>query len=406
LLSAWGDGGGHNRISPPLIIESSRRSGGVKLASNGANGETAILGGKAMLTRVRSARALAASGLAVIVYTAFTFSLIVLSNNTARAEPKDIKWGTGPVGSSGHKALVVLADVLNKAMPEFRINVLPYPGAVGTVKGFATGDIDGYYGSEVALKELASDSGRFKGFKSHIKVQPVQSLWCYTLDVGLAIKATDRDTIKSWADLTGKSVYTGPLPFDTRLHMENALAAAGVKHAYKQVDLSTAGSQLNSGSIKGMLIYAAGGKTPAPWIAEASLAVDWAALNPSPAELAKLKAAGFASEEVDPANFHKKQDYVKKVTLLPFYWGFDLGMNVSTDEMYKMLKVIEQHADELAKSDPSFEQISHGQMAAFQKKALESNYTYVPIHPGLAKYLKEKGQWDAKFDAHVAKATM
>ena len=60
--------------------------------------------------------------------------MIGLASTAAWSEPKDIKWGTGPVGSSGHKALVVLADVLNKAMPEFRISVLPYPGAVGTVK--------------------------------------------------------------------------------------------------------------------------------------------------------------------------------------------------------------------------------------------------------------------------------
>ena len=237
-------------------------------------------------------------------------------------------------------------------------------------------------------------------------MQPVQSFWCYTLDVGLAIKASDRDTIKKWEDLSGKNVYTGPLPFDTRLHLENAMNAVGVKHIYKQVDLSTAGSQLNSGSIQAMIIYAAGGQTPAPWIAEASLAVDWAALNPSADEPAKLKAAGFATEQVDPANFHKKADYVQKVTLLPFYWGFDLGMNVSTDEMYKMLTIIDQHADELAKSDPSFKQIGGGQMAAFQKKALESTYNLVPIHPGLAKYLKAKNQWDPKFDSHVAKATM
>ena len=358
-----------------------------------------------MLTRVDSARAFIARGLAAIVFAAFTFSLIGLSSTAAWSEPKDIRWGTGPVGSSGHKALVVLANILNKEMPEFRITVLPYPGAVGTVKGFATGEMDGYYGSEVALNELAADSGRFRGFKDKIKIQPVQSFWCYTLDVGVAIKASDRDTIKSWADLTGKPVYTGPLPFDTRLHLENALAAAGVKHVYKQVDLSTAGSQLNSGAIKGMLIYAAGGETPAPWIAEASLAVDWVALNPSPDEIAKLKAAGFATEEVDPAHFHKKQD-VKKVTLLPFYWGFDLGLSVSTDEMYKMLTVIEQHADELAKADPSYKQIGGGKMAAFQKQALESTYKLVPIHPGLAKYLKAKNQWDPKFDSHVAKATM
>lgn len=360
-----------------------------------------------MRNRVISTRARLARGFAASVFAAASIALIAGGGSPASAQtPKDIKWGTGPVGSSGHKALVVLADVLNKAMPEIRITVLPYPGAVGTVKGFATGDIDGYYGSDVALKEFAADNGRFKGFKSHVKIEPIQSFWCYTLDVGIAIKASDLGTIKSWGDLTGKPVYTGPLPFDTRLHLENAMKAAGVKHIYKQVDLSTAGSQLQSGSIKGMLIYAAGGKTPAPWISEASLAVDWAALNPSPAELAKLKAAGFATEDVDPANFHKQANHTKKVTLLPFYWGFDLGTKVSTDEMYKMLKIIEQHADELAKADPSFRQISGGQMAAFQKTALESTYKLVPIHAGLAKYLKEKGQWDAKFDSHVAKATM
>jgi hypothetical protein len=351
-----------------------------------------------------NARARVARGLTAGLFAA---ALIGISASAAWSQtPKDIKWGTGPVGSSGHKALVVLADVLNKAMPEIRISVLPYPGAVGTVKGVATGEINGYYGSDVALKEFAADDGRFKGFKSHVKVEPVQSFWCYTLDVGLAIKASDRDTIKKWADLSGKDVYTGPLPFDTRLHLENAMHAIGVKHIYKQVDLSTAGSQLNSGAIKGMIIYAAGGQTPPPWIAEASLSVDWAALNPTADELAKLKADGFASQQVPPSNFHKKEAYVKDITLLPFYWGFDLGMKISTDEMYKMLTVIEKHADELAKADPSFKQIGGGKMVAFQKQALESTYNLVPIHPGLAKFLKEKGQWDSKWDSHVAKATM
>ena len=55
-----------------------------------------------------------------------------------------------------------------------------------------------------------------------MKRQPVQSFWAYTLDVGLAIKASNSDKIKKWTDLTGKKVYTGPLPFDTRLKLENA----------------------------------------------------------------------------------------------------------------------------------------------------------------------------------------
>jgi len=353
-----------------------------------------------MCLRIVSVRAATAKLIAAWIGSVFAMIMLAVSPVSAAS---DIRWGTGPVGSSGQKALVVLADVLNRAIPEYRISVLPTAGAITTVKGFAMGEFDGYYGSDLSLKELRDDSGRFKDFKSNIKFQPVQSFWCYTLDVGLAIKASDRDAIEKWEDLSGKPVYTGPLPFDVRLYLENAMVAAGVHHIYRQVDLSTVGSQLNSGSIKGMLIYAAGGETPVPWLAEASLSVDWAALNPSPDELQKLNAQGFTNVEVDPANFHKKDLYVKKVTLLPMYWGFDLGLNVSADDMYKMLKVIEAHADELATLDPSFRQISGGKMAEFQKEALQSTWTLAPIHPGLARYLKEKGVWDAKWDTRIAK---
>ena len=154
-----------------------------------------------MLTRVHSARAFFARGITTALFAAFTLTLIGLSSTTAWSEPKDIRWGTGPVGSVGHKALVVLADLLNKEMPDYRITVLPMPGAVMTVKGYATDQIDAYYGSDDALREFASDAGRFKGFKASIKRQPVQSMWMFTLDVGLAIKASNADKIKKWADL-------------------------------------------------------------------------------------------------------------------------------------------------------------------------------------------------------------
>ena len=327
---------------------------------------------------------------------------LLIGTVSASAASKDIRWGTGPVGSSGGKALVVLAQLLNQKMPEFHIDVLPTPGAVTTVKGFATGQYDGYYGSDVAMKELKSDSGRFKGFQSQVKIEPVQSFWAYTLDVGLAINEKDKDTIKSWADLTGKPVYTGPLPFDTRKHLENAMHDVGVNHIYKQVDLSTAGSQLASGSIKAMIIYVAGGKTPAPWISEASLAVNWIPLNPTPQEVEKLKKDGYALEQIPMSNFHKSDTSNKQVTLLPFYWGFDAGKAYSTDEMAKMLDIIDKNADELAKQDPSFRQLAGGKMADFEYNALKATWNLVPIHPGLAKWLKQKGKWDAKWDSNIA----
>ena len=67
-----------------------------------------------------------------------------------------------------------------------------------------------------------------------------------------------------------------------------------------------------------------------------------------------------------------------------------------------MLTLIDKHADELAKQDADFAEIANGKLAAFQKAALEQTWDLVPIHPGLAKFLKEKGQWDSKWDSKVA----
>jgi TRAP transporter TAXI family solute receptor len=336
-------------------------------------------------------------------FAAFAAALLLGLSSTAAWSQKDIRWGTGPVGSVGQKALVVLANLLNKEMPEYRITVLPMPGAVMTVKGFATEQIDAYYGSDDALQEYAADTGRFKGFKSQVKRQPVQSMWLFTIDCGVGIKVTNRGKIKTWGDLTGHKVYTGPLPFDTRLHLEKALAALGVHHNYTQVDLSTVGSQLDSGTIDASIVYYGGGTTPAPWLTQASLAVDWAGLNPSPAELAKLKAAGFAIRQVDAKTISRNDIHVDQLTLLPFYWGFDIGMNMPADDVYKMLKIVDKNADQLAKQDPDFGQIAGGKLAAFQKEAMQYMWNVVPIHPGLARFMKEKGEWDSRWDSQIAK---
>jgi len=85
------------------------------------------------------------------------------------------------------------------------------------------------------------------------------------------------------------------------------------------------------------------------------------------------------------------------------YWGFHVGLNVPKDEMYKMLKIIDAHANEMAKQDSSFREIANGNFAKFEHTALESTWNLVPIHPGLAKFLKEKGMWDKKWDSNIAK---
>ena len=160
-------------------------------------------------------------------------SLLGSASTAAWSEPKDIRWGTGPVGSSGHKALVVLANLLNKEMPDYRISVLPLPGAVMTVKGYATGE---YRGLSTAPTSRSRNSPTIpaasKASRRTMKRAPVQSFWC------LHARCRPRDQGQQQATRsrsgpisTGKKVYTGPLPFDTRLQAR-ARAGRGRRQAH------------------------------------------------------------------------------------------------------------------------------------------------------------------------------
>ena len=331
----------------------------------------------------------------------FVGGLLAAAGTAAWSQVKEIPWGTSAVGSAGHKALVTLAEMLNREMPKYRVTVQPTPGAIITVKGYATGQFEGYYGADIAFYELANDLNRFKGFKASMKRQPVQSFWTYTVEVGTGVHSRDKAKFKGWADLAGKPVFTGPLPWDVRAHLERAYGALGVKHQYRQVDVAAAGSLLQSGGIEAFIIYTNAEATTAPWITEASLAADWAALNPTPAEIDRLKKAGFAITEVSPKAFNKDV-HADKVVLLPFYYGFHVGLEVPENDLYEMLKVIEKNAAELAKVDAGFAQIAKD-MPRMQRLGVNSSADLVPIHPGLAKYMREKGVWDAKWDAKIAK---
>ncbi|MBW1993224.1 MAG: ABC transporter substrate-binding protein [Deltaproteobacteria bacterium] len=327
--------------------------------------------------------------------------LLLMGATGSWSQVKDIKWGTSAVGSSGYRALVNLTALLNREMPDYRFTALPMPGAIVSVKGYAMGKLDACYGADSAFYELASNINRFKGFKAKMKRQPVQSFWTFTVEVGVGIHSRDRGKYRQWRDLSGKRVFTGPLPWDVRAQLERAFQTLGVKHKYVEVDLATVGSLLEQGRIDGFITYTNAEATTAPWIIETSLVTDFAILNPSEQEVKILKQTGFSITEVDPKIF-KKSVYVDKVLYLPFYYGFNIGLDMPEADVYRMLNIIEKKAAELAKSDAGFAQIK-ADMAAMQRKGVEAAIEYVPVHPGLAKWMREKGIWDSKWDSRIAK---
>jgi uncharacterized protein len=315
-------------------------------------------------------------------------------------DAEQISWATSDVGSAGYTALVNLAALLNREWEGYAVDVLPTAGAVQSVIGYATGEFDGYYGADIAFFEMAEGIDRFEGFADQAERIPVQSFWAYPLETGIAIHERDADTYTSWADLGDEPVFTGPAPWDVRANLERAMNELDVGHNYIEVDTGVAGSTLDGGEISALIAYTTAETSPPPWLTEAELQADMRILNPSDDEVAALEVAGFEVVEIDPSSFETDMG-VDTALFVPFFYGFHLGMEVSEDDVYQLLTVVSENADELAAADPSYTVLA-ADMAEFQRRGVESSIDDVEVHPGLARWMDEQGVWDDAWNDRIA----
>lgn len=288
--------------------------------------------------------------------------------------------------------------VLEREWDGYRISVMPTAGAVASIRGYAIGQFDGYYGADIAFRELAQDSGRFRGFAGRVQREPLQSFWAYTMEVGLAVRA-DTPDIDGWRALAGRPMFTGPAAWDVRAQLDRALGVLGVDYRYRELDLGLAGGALASGSVDAIAAYTAGERAPAAWVAEAALAADLRIVNPSDEEISALRNAGLDVVAIDAGAFPGNVG-VDTARFIPFFYGFHLGAEVPADDVYRMLTIIEDKAAELAAADAVFAQLAED-MPALQQRGVAASIDSVRVHPGLARYLRERGAWRDEWDGRV-----
>jgi len=307
---------------------------------------------------------------------------------------KTMRWGTSATGTSGHRALVGITKVLGEEMPDYSFSVFPTAGAVASMKGYAEGELEGCYVADMTFQEMYTSTGRFEGYKP--KRLPVQTFWAFTLETTLAIHASKAEAYKKWGDLAGKKIFDGPAAWDVRANLVRSLKALGIGFQHIEVDTKMVATALEKGDIEATIVYTTSRKSPAPWIKEMELATKIRILNPSPEEIEKLKAAGLQVVEIDPKGVYATDVGVKTIYAVPFYYGFHVGTEVPEEDVYRMLKALEKRAKDLVAYDPGFEDLAKD-FAGYQVKGIMNTPGNIPIHPGLAKYLKEKGLWRSEW---------
>jgi hypothetical protein len=330
-------------------------------------------------------------GLAVLLVSVFA-----LPGPAAAAEKKMWRWGTSNPGAYGYKVSAFMSDFLRRGMPDYDVTVYPFASTTANIKNFLVGELESTYSAEPGLRKLYAFIKPFNGFEPNVKQMPVQSFWAYTMETHLLTLPKNKDKFRSWTDLNGKKIYMTKSGYMNHINIFRAMediCGLDVKHV--EVDMSKVADALRAGTIDATAAYTTALVSLAGWIKVLDVASPLHGVNPTPAQIEKLTAAGFTPAKIDMKKAYTRDLGVNELYGVPFYFGYHHGLGFPAEDIYRALKLFETEAAALPKLDPGFGPLA-ADFAGFQVKGIQS-IPEVPVHPGLAKYLKEKGLWDSSW---------
>jgi TRAP-type uncharacterized transport system substrate-binding protein len=323
--------------------------------------------------------------------------IVVLVSVFALPGPAEAKyvwrWGTSNPGAYGYRVSAFMSDFLRRGMPDYDVTVYPYVSTTANIKSFLVGNLESTYSAEPGLRKLYAFKKPFKGFEPNVQQMPVQSLWSYTMETHILTLPKNKDKFRTWQDLDGKKIYMTKAGYMNHINIFRAMTDInGLKIKHVEVDMSKVAGALKAGTIDAVACYTTALVSLAGWIKVLDVSTPLQGVNPTPAQIKKLIAAGFTPAKINMKKAYTRDLGVDELYGVPFYFGYHHGLMFPAEGVYKMLKVFEAAGAIMVKLDPGFGPLAKD-FAGFQVKGIQS-IPEVPVHPGLAKYLKEKGLWD------------
>jgi uncharacterized protein len=311
------------------------------------------------------------------------------------ADRKSIRWATSSTGSYGYKVTAQMTKVLEEALGgEYSVTVNPYQSPIPAMKATMDGEGEIAYTADIGMAQLYAGEGGFKDYKP-AKPMLVHTWYAYPMESFMAVYAPKASQFKSWGDFSGKPVFFSPAGFMNWLNFQRIFKALGYQFKHVQIGESAQGDALQAGTVVGACAYTTSGASLASYWRETELRIDIKVINPSPDEVKKLTAAGLTPVEVDPKKAFSKDVGVKTILGVPILFGYNMRADMPEEVVYKMLTRFYADRDALAKADPGFLPMARD-FVGLQAKGINVNPN-IPVHAGLAKFMKEKKAWNDKW---------
>ena len=327
--------------------------------------------------------------------SAAVIAAMVAASALAPAEAqqrKSIRWSTAQVGTYGYTIAASMAKILEQALGgEYTVTVQPYTSPTVAMKAVMNGEGEIAYTADIGMTQFQERVGAFKDFKP-TKPELVHTWYAYPMESMLATTAREADKYKCWKDFSGKPVFYAPAGAQNWLNWQRTYKALGYDFKHVQIDLKSNADALEAGTIVGSATYTTAGRSlPAYW-KETEIRIDIKVVNPCPDEIAKLKAAGLAVASVNAKDAFSKDVGPTTLMGVPILFGYNARIDLPEDVVYKMVKAFYDRRDELVKIDPGFSPMAKD-FVGMQAQGISAN-PQIPVHPGLARFLKEHKAWN------------
>jgi uncharacterized protein len=321
---------------------------------------------------------------------------VLIAAQAAEAQGrKALRWSTSQVGSYGYTIAASMAKVLEQALGgEYTVTVQPYQSPTVAMKAVMDGEAEIAYVADIGMTQFQERIGPFKDYKPS-KPELVHTWYAYPMESMMATSAKEADKFKCWKDFSGKPVYFTQAGFQNWLNWQRIFKALGYDFKHVQIDNKANGDALEQGTIVGSAIYTTAGRSLPPYWKETEVRMDIRVVNPCPDEVAKLKAAGLPIADVDPKSAFAKDVGPPTLQGVPILFGYNVRADTPADVAYKMIKAFYDKRDELVKIDPGFTPMAKD-FIGMQAQGINAN-PQVPVHAGLAKFMKEHNAWNEKW---------
>jgi TRAP transporter TAXI family solute receptor len=332
----------------------------------------------------------AASALAVAATLTFAATLPADAQ-----ERKSLRWTTSPVGSYGYGIAAGLTKLVENALGgEYTVTVQPFQSPTVAMKAVMDGNGEIAYTADIGMAQFHDRVGPFKDYKPKMP-ELVHTWYAYPMESLMATTVANAEKFKCWKDFSGKPVFFTNAGFQNWLNWQRIFKTLGYDFKHVQIDLKSNADALQAGTIVGSATYTTAGRSLAAYWKETEIRMDFRVVNPCPDEVAKLKAAGYAIAEVNAKDGFAKSVGPEKLYGVPILFGYNARADMSESVVYRLVSALYKQRDDLVKIDAGFTPMAKD-FFGMQGAGINSSPA-IPVHPGLAKLMKENNAWNNKW---------